>query len=92
METNASDFALRAILSQPSTSEKLYPITFHSKKFNVVEINYEIHIKELLAIVDCFQEWHHLFEGVAYQVIVYIDHKNLEYFMSTRVLNCHQVH
>ena len=48
------------------------------------------HNKELLAIVDSFQEWCHLLEGTTHQVIVYTFHKNLEYFMSTRVLNRHQ--
>jgi hypothetical protein len=45
--------------------------------FTAVEINYEIHDNKNLAIVISFQEWRHFFEG----------HKNLEYFMSARVLN-----
>ena len=57
LETNASDFALGAVLSQPSEDRRLHPIAFHSQKFTAAEINYEIHDKELLAIVDSFQEW-----------------------------------
>ena len=53
-------------------------------------INYEIHDKELLAIVDSFQEWRHFLEGAQHPVMVYTDHKNLEYFMSTKVLNRRQ--
>ena len=90
METDASDFALGAVLSQLGDGEKLHPVVFHSRKFNATEINYEIHDKELLAIVDYFQEWRHLLEGATHQVIVYPDHKNLEYFMSTCVLNRRQ--
>jgi hypothetical protein len=60
------------------------------QNFFAVEINYEIHDKKLLAIVDSFQEWHHLLEGASHQVTLYTNHKNLEYFMTTRVLNCHQ--
>ena len=92
MEINASDFALGVVLSQLGNGEKLHPIAFHSQKFSAVEINYEIHDKELLAIVDSFREWHHLLEGALHQVIVYTDHKNLEYFMSTRILNRCQAH
>jgi len=52
METNASDFALGAILLQLAEDGKLQPIAFYLRKFNAIEINYEIHDKELLAIVD----------------------------------------
>ena len=54
METNAFDFALGAVLSQFGYGEKLHPVAFHSRKFSAAEINYEIHDKELLAIVNSF--------------------------------------
>lgn len=63
---------------------------FHSRKFSAAEINYEIHDKELLAIVNSFQEWRHFLEGAQHPVTVYTDHKNLEYFMSIKVLNQRQ--
>ena len=87
MEIDTSDFALGAVWSQLGDREKLHPAAFHFQKFSVAEINYEIHDKELLAIVDSFQEWCHLLEGTTHEVIVYTNHKNLEYFMSTHVLN-----
>jgi hypothetical protein len=52
LETDAFDFALGAVLSQPDKDGRLHPIAFHSRKFTTAEINYEIHNKELLAIVD----------------------------------------
>ena len=90
LETDASDFALGAVLSQMDEGEKLHPVAFYSRKFSAAEINYEIHDKELLAIVDSFQEWRHFLEGAAHPVTVYTDHKNLEYFMSVRILNRRQ--
>ena len=90
LETDASDFALGAVLSQMGVDGKLHPVAFYSRKFSAAEINYEIHDKELLAIVDSFQEWRHFLEGAAHPVTVYTDHKNLEYFMSARVLNRRQ--
>ena len=56
METDASNFALGAVLSQLGDGEKLHPVAFHSRKFSAAEINYEIYDKELLAIVDSFQK------------------------------------
>src|SRR5258706_10369583 len=58
VETDASDFALGAVLSQRAVDGKLHPCAFHSRKFTLAEINYEIHDKELLAVVDSFKHWH----------------------------------
>ena len=76
IEADASDFALGSILSQIAEDGKLHPIAFHSRKFEAPEINYEIHDKELLAIVNSFEQWRHLLEGSPHQIIVYNDHKN----------------
>jgi hypothetical protein len=57
VETDASDFALGAILSQKGEDNRLHPVAFHSRKLTPAEINYEIHDKELLAIMDCFGRW-----------------------------------
>ena len=80
MEADASDFSLGSILSQQGDKEKLHPVAFHLRKFDAAEINYEIHDKELLAIVDSFVQWQHFLEGSPHQVIVFSDHKNLAYF------------
>jgi len=90
IETDASDFAIGAILSQRDTENRLHPIAFHSRKFTPAEINYEIHDKELLAIVDAFKHWRHYCEGATHQVEVYSDHQNLEFFTTTKVLNRRQ--
>ncbi len=39
-----------------------------------------------------FEEWSHLFEGAQHEIIMYSDHKNLQYFMHAQVLNWHQAH
>ena len=90
IETDASDFAIGAILSQRDEENRLHPVAFHSRKFTPAEINYEIHDKELLAIVDAFKHWRRYCEGATHQVEVYSDHQNLEYFTTTKVLNRRQ--
>jgi hypothetical protein len=57
IEANTSDFALGSILSQHGEDGLLYPVAFYSRKFIAAEINYEVHDKELLAIVDSFEQW-----------------------------------
>ena len=90
LETDASDFALGCVLSQIAADKKLHPVAFHSRKFNSAEENYDIHDKEMLAIVTAFKEWEHLLKSVDSQIIVYTDHKNLEYFNTTKVLTRRQ--
>jgi hypothetical protein len=55
VDTDASDFALGAVLSQRDNKNRLHPVAFHSRKFSPAEINYKIHDKELLTIVDAFK-------------------------------------
>jgi len=70
----------------------LQPVAFFSKKMNPAECNYEIYDKELLAIVRAFEEWRPKLAGTDPEqpVKVLSDHKNLEYFMSTKQLNRRQ--
>ena len=75
LETDASNVTLEAILWQMEVDKKLHPVAFYSKKFSAVEINYKIHNKELLAIVDSFQEWNHFLQGAVHLVTIYTDHK-----------------
>ena len=91
-KSDASDVALKAVLLQYSEDKRFHLVVFHSQKFSVAEINYEIHDKQLLAIVNSFQEWRHFLEGAQHPVTVYTDHKNLKYFISARVLYRQQVH
>jgi hypothetical protein len=51
------------------------------------ELNYDIHDKEILAIVSAFKEWRRYLEGAEHYILVFSDHKNLEYFTITKVLN-----
>jgi len=91
IEADSSDFASRAILSQQlPREEKWHPVAFYSKFLSPVERNYEIHDKEMLAIIRALEEWRHFLEGAQHPVEIWTDHKNLEYFMTAKKLNCHQ--
>jgi hypothetical protein len=55
-----------------------------------VEWNYEIHDKEMLAIIRALEEWRHFLEGAKHEVEIWTDHRNLEYFMTAQKLNRRQ--
>jgi hypothetical protein len=54
LEVDASDFALGSVLSQVKEDRLVHPIAFHSRKFEAAKVNYEVHDKELLSIVNSF--------------------------------------
>ena len=86
METDASDYTLTAILSIVNKDNEVHLVAFHSYTFTAEELNYNTHNKELLAIFKAFKIWQHDLEGLAYPIDVVMDHKNLEYFSTTKVL------
>jgi len=54
IETDASDYALTAILSIVAKDGELHPVVLHSRAFSPTELNYNIHNKELFAIYEAF--------------------------------------
>ncbi|KAG5718343.1 hypothetical protein E4T56_gene8366 [Termitomyces sp. T112] len=55
LECDASDYAIAGILSQSNSGGKdLRPVAFYTRSMIPVELNYNIHDKELLTIVEAF--------------------------------------
>jgi len=90
VETDASDLALGCVVSQYQ-GRRLHPVAFHSRKLNSAESNYEIHDKELLAIMERFKEWKKYLWGEEEPVMVYTDHPNLQSFLTKNVWNQRQI-
>ena len=91
LETDASDFAIGAVLSHFPSSDTsdfsaVRPVAFFSKRLLPAETNYSVHDKELLAIVSAFQHWRHYLLGTRFPVLVLSDHRNLEYFRKKPIL------
>ena len=86
VETDASDYALAAVLSIRTLNGDYHPVTFHSQTFKDTEMNYNVHDKELMAIYDAFKRWRHYLEGAGTPINVVTDHRNLQYFSTTKVL------
>ena len=86
METDALDYALATILFIVNENNEVHPVAFYSCTFTMVELNYNTHDKELFTIFKAFKIWWYYLEGPAYLIDVVMDHKNLKYFSTTKVL------
>jgi len=72
------------------SDNKWRPVTFISKSLSDTERNYEIHDKEMLAVVRCLEAGRHFLEEAMTKFKIWTDHKNLEYFMKVQKLNRRQ--
>ncbi|KAK2898059.1 hypothetical protein Q8A73_014439 [Channa argus] len=90
VEVDASDTGVGAILSQRSEDQKVHPCAFFSRRLTPAERNYCIGDRELLAMKLALEEWRHWLEGAEQQLLVFTDHKNLEYLHSAKRLNPRQ--
>ena len=75
--TDASDFAVGAVLSQDQ-GNGAQPVAFTSRKMNEHEWNYATHEKETLAVIHALKKWHVYLEGRHF--IIYTDHATLRHF------------
>ena len=87
MEVDTLDYTTGEVLSIECKDGLWRPVVFLSKSLNEIERNYEIHDKEMLAIIKGLEAWRHLLEGVQFKFEIWTDHKNLEYFMKAQKLN-----
>jgi hypothetical protein len=90
LETDASDGAIAAVLTQVCRDGLIRPVAYFSRKLTKTEYNYTVHDKELYAIVAAFKQWKVYLMGAKYPVKVYSDHKNLLYWNTTKVLSQRQ--
>lgn len=91
LEVDASESALGAILSQRRGQKALlHPVAFASRKLSPPERNYDVGERELLAIKFALEEWRYLLEGASHPIMIFTDHKNLEYLRTAKRLRPRQ--
>ena len=87
IETDASNYATGAVLTQLDSNSDRHPVLFLFilKMFSLAKHNYEIYDWELLAIIRALEEWQHYIQGSAHTTIILSDHKNLT------VMKCNEI-
>ena len=84
--TDASNYATGAILEQKDVLGRSHPIAYFSKSLQPAEQNYEIHDKELLAIIHALKHFRHYIQGSPHKTRILSDHANLKYFTTKQTL------
>jgi len=84
------DYTTGEVLSTKCRDGKWRPVAFISKMLNTTKQNYEIHNKEILVVIQCLKAWRHYLEKVKMEFEIWMDHKNLQYFMTSQKLNWRQ--
>ncbi|XP_073268339.1 uncharacterized protein [Populus alba] len=78
LETDASDYGLRAVLSQ-----KGKPVAYFSKSLSSKHLGLSIYKKEYLAILMALEKWRHYLEQE--QFIIQIYHESLKYLLDQKI-------
>ena len=91
VEPDASGWAVGGVLSQWDSVQGWRPVAFYSEKHLPAECNYDIHDKELLAIIKCVSEWNSELRGLTKPFTILTDHRNLEPFTKKKKLSERQV-
>lgn len=93
IEPDASKWAVGGVLlqcqnrdyvNQDDVAAEWRPVAYFSRKNAPAECNYDIHDKELLAIIRCIDEWDSELRSLAAPFKIVTDHKNLETFTRVR--------
>lgn len=77
--TDASGFAVGAILSQADANGAQQPLAYYSHKMSSTERNYPVHEQELLAVFLAFKHWRCYLHGCIHPVNIITDHESLKY-------------
>ncbi len=80
LEVDASQYATGAILTQKDEHNRLRPIGNVSHALTPAERNYDVHNRELLAVIRGLRAWRHIFLSSPFEVTVFTDHANLQYY------------
>ena len=67
MEVDASNYTIDRVLSMECEDRLWQLVAFLLKSLNETERNYEIHNKEMLAIIRGLENWRYLLEGTCFK-------------------------
>ncbi len=91
MKIDASNRKVEDVFNPKNKTDQWYLIAYYSYKFKKAEVQWNMHDKELYAIVLDFKNWWHYLQNSKRLICVITDHNNLHYFMMMKKLNAWQM-
>ena len=86
LKTDSSDYVNKEVFSQYDDEDNLHSMIFYNRNLLLAECNYKIYDKKLLIIICCLKHWRLDLKITEIFIEIFIDHKNLKYFMISKEL------
>ncbi len=87
LETDSFNYVNNDILSQYDDEKTLHSMIYYSKNLSLVECNYEIYDKKLLAIIRVFKHWWSELKLTELLIKMFTDHQALTSLMKDKELS-----
>jgi len=87
IDADASECIMKAWLQQLDDQKWKQLIACYAWKLMLMKQQYDVHDQEMLAIVKALKQWRIYLLEAKHQTIIKLNHKNLQYFMTTKKLN-----
>ncbi len=68
-----------------------YSVIIWSRKWQLIEWNYDVHDQKMLMIIESINHWKHYLEETWHEIKIISNHANLRHFMTTIKLFCRQM-
>jgi hypothetical protein len=91
IETNASAHTTSSVILQLCKDRLWHPVAYQSESLIGVERNYNTHNRELYAIIQALEDWHHFLEGLPQTFEIWTNHSNPQYWTKAQNLSHQQV-
>ena len=88
VQTDASGYALGAVLSQQQDDGTMRPVAYWSHKLSSAARNYSASERELMAIVEAARHWRQYLHGSPHPILLKSDHQPLVYLNTKEQLGC----
>ncbi len=87
LEINSFNYVNDDILSQYDDEETLHLMIYYSKNLSLIECNYKIYDKKLLAIIHVFKHWWFELKLTELLIKMFTDHQALTSLMKDKELS-----
>ena len=77
IDADTSEKVMRAQLQQVNNKEWKWLITCYAWKLTLTEQQYDVHDREMLAIIEALEQWRTYLQKIKHQIIIKLNHKNL---------------